>query len=63
MKLVIALLSDIQEEIERTNKQQPNGDTQELADMDCGVIEGRLGALKEFRNALIDVIKEQANEK
>lgn len=62
MKRVISLLSGIQSEIESMASRQASGDTQEDIDMDCGVIEGRLGALKEFRNALIDVIKEQAND-
>lgn len=63
MKLVIALLSDIQHEIEIIDRQEPDNESEFKNGVACGLIEGRLGAFKEFRNALIDVIKEQANEK
>ena len=59
MKRLINLLSDIQSQIEETGSQQAATSESDFDNGSaCGVIEGRLSALKEVRSAIAQIIVE-----
>lgn len=61
MELLISYLSDIQAEIERTDRMQADQSGSEFDNgSSCGVIEGRLATLKEVRLNILQILKEMS---
>lgn len=61
MKRLINLLSDIQQQIEETDKQQADANGTEFENgTACGVIEGKLSALRDIRHAITTIMVEMS---